>query len=93
MEIKRLLNTDFGVKLMSIVLGLGLATLFRKVCNGRNCMIFKGPSIDEVKKNTYKKNNKCYQFNYENVDCDTKKSIIDLTDDTSEINNIKSTLF
>ena len=81
MELKRLLKTEFGSKLLSIILGLGLATLFRKVCKGRNCMIFKGPPIEEVKETTYKKNDKCYRFVYENVDCDTNKSIINLTDD------------
>ena len=35
MNLKRILYTDFGQKLLSIVLGLGLATLFRKVCKGR----------------------------------------------------------
>ena len=62
MELKRLVASDFGVKLLSIILGLGLATLFRKVCKGRNCMVFKAPSMKEVESNTYKKDNKCYHF-------------------------------
>ena len=56
MEFKRILKSEYGIKLLSIVLGLGLATLFRKVCKGRNCMVFKGPPIDEVQKTVYKKN-------------------------------------
>ena len=91
MEIKRLLKTDFGSKLLSIIMGLGLATLFRKVCKGRNCMIFKGPPMEEVQKTVYKKNDKCYQFNYENVDCDTKKSIINFTDDIADDVNKETT--
>ena len=31
MNFKRLLHTDFGQTIISILLGLGLATLFRKV--------------------------------------------------------------
>lgn len=87
MEFKRLLNSEYGIKLLSIILGLGLATLFRKVCKGRNCMVFKGPPMDEVKKTIYKKNDKCYRFTYDNVDCDTKRSIIELTDDTTHVTN------
>lgn len=87
MEFKRLLNSEYGIKLLSIILGLGLATLFRKVCKGRNCMVFKGPPMEKVKNTIYKKNDKCYRFTYDNVDCDTKRSIIELTDDTADVNN------
>ena len=47
MYIRRILYSSFGQKLISILLGLGLATLFRKVCNDRNCLIFKGPELDK----------------------------------------------
>ena len=93
MELKRLVTSDFGVKLLSIILGLGLATLFRKVCKGRNCMVFKAPPMKEVESNTYKKDNKCYQFSYDSVSCDTKKSIIDFSDDTKEITHETGKLF
>jgi hypothetical protein len=93
MELKRLVSSDFGIKLLSIILGLGLATLFRKVCKGRNCMIFKGPLMKDVENTTYKENNKCYQFSYDSVSCDTKKSIIDFSDDTKEVNNETSKFF
>ncbi len=86
MNLKRLVSSDFGVKMLSIILGLGLATLFRKVCKGRNCMVFKGAPMNEVEQNVYKNNNKCYQFVYENVKCDTKKSIIDFSDEDKDIN-------
>ena len=42
--------------IVSIILGLGIASLFKKVCEGRNCIIIKGPSINEVESNTYKFN-------------------------------------
>tara|TARA_A100001011_G_C14033865_1_gene724831 strand:+ start:202 stop:483 length:282 start_codon:yes stop_codon:yes gene_type:complete len=93
MNLKRLVSSDFGVKMLSIILGLGLATLFRKVCKGRNCMVFKGPSMKEVEKTTYKKNDKCYQFNYENVKCDTKKSIIEFSDEDKNIDYDTGKLF
>ena len=93
MEFKRILKSEYGIKLLSIVLGLGLATLFRKVCKGRNCMVFKGPPIDEVQKTVYKKNDKCYRFTYDNVDCDTKRSIVELTDDTKDVTNETAGIF
>ncbi len=41
MHIRRLIYSDFGRIVISILLGLGLATIFRKVCNDINCLIFK----------------------------------------------------
>ena len=38
MHLKRLLNTYTGKMMISILLGLGLATLFRKACNDKNCI-------------------------------------------------------
>ena len=41
--------TNENMKIVvSIILGLGIATLFRKVCNHRNCIIIKGPKTDEL---------------------------------------------
>ena len=40
----------------------GLATLFRHSCVGRNCIIIKSPNHNEIKKNNYKFNNKCYKY-------------------------------
>ena len=43
MNLRRLIYSDIGRIIISILLGLGLATLFRKVCNDRNCLVFKAP--------------------------------------------------
>ena len=37
MEIKHFLSSENGKIIISILLGLGFATLFRKNCEGRNC--------------------------------------------------------
>ena len=54
---------------VSIILGLGIATLFRKVCNHRNCIIIKGPEKKEVESNTYKFKGKCYKYISEKTQC------------------------
>ena len=41
MYLRRLIYSNIGKYIISILLGLGLSTLFRKVCNERNCMVFK----------------------------------------------------
>ena len=71
--IVRLLKTDFGRFAISVILGLGLATLFRKVCKNRNCLIFHPPPVDEVKNNIYKYGDKCHKFTEKIEPCDKKK--------------------
>ena len=45
MYVQRLLNSKMGKVALSIILGFGLATLFRKVCTDKNCIVFNGPVI------------------------------------------------
>jgi hypothetical protein len=66
----RLLHTNNGRYAISFILGLGLASLFRKVCNDRNCMIFKAAPISEVTKNIYAHGDKCFSFKEQSVKCD-----------------------
>ena len=40
MYLRRLLYGPVGRIVIPILLGLGLATLFRKVCKDRSCLIF-----------------------------------------------------
>ena len=77
MYIRRLIYSDFGSVVMSIVLGLGLATLFRKVCKDRNCMKFEGPSIDKIKGQIFKYNDKCYQYKEKITTCNKNKKIVE----------------
>jgi hypothetical protein len=48
MQIKALLNSPMGKVFISILLGLGLATMFRTVCEEKNCIRFAGPVISDV---------------------------------------------
>ena len=68
------LKTDTGKCIVSIILGIGLATIFRKSCESRNCMIFNAPSITDIKQNTYKHDGKCYKFAERSVKCNPTKN-------------------
>ena len=74
--IKRLLHSKFGKVVISILLGLGLATLFRKVCNDRNCLLFKGPNLSNIRGKTFKYNDKCYKYKKVNTACNNSKKIV-----------------
>ncbi len=72
----RLLHTNNGRYAISFILGIGLASLFRKVCKDRNCIIFKAPPLDEVTKNTYAYGDKCYNFKEKITKCHPDKEKI-----------------
>ena len=75
-NIRRLLYGAYSKYFISAVLGLGLATLFRKVCNDRNCLVFYGPKFKEIDKKTFQFNEKCFQFEKKTGSCDKTKKII-----------------
>jgi len=77
MDFKRLLNTYIGQTLISILLGLGLATMFREVCEGKNCIIFNGPVISEIDGKTYKYDEFCYKYELASVSCNPTKKIVE----------------
>jgi hypothetical protein len=82
MNLNRLLNTPMGVVFISMILGLGLATLFRKVCKDKNCIVFNGPIISDFDNKTYQYGNKCFQYTTNQANCDKTKKIIDVTGPT-----------
>jgi hypothetical protein len=72
MPLKNLLkamHTEMGKYAISFVLGIGLASLFRKVCKGRNCLVFEAPPFEEITKNVYVHDGKCYSFKEKSVKC------------------------
>lgn len=77
MEFKRFFHTESGKAIISILLGLGLATLFTKTCKGVNCLTFKAPSLDDIKKKTYKYGEACFQYEMSSIICDNNKKNVD----------------
>ena len=61
--IDKILKSKHGKIIISIIWGLGLAALFRKVCEGRKCLVIKGPKPEEVDNKIYKFDDKCYKYN------------------------------
>jgi hypothetical protein len=79
MDLKRLFATETGKVAISIILGLGLASLFRKVCTSKNCIQFEGPILSEFEGKTYKQGEKCYQYNLKHSKCDNNKKILPIS--------------
>jgi hypothetical protein len=59
----KFVHTQNGKIIMSILLGFGLASLFRKVCNGNGCLQFYASPLEEIKEKIYKGDDKkCITF-------------------------------
>ena len=56
------LDSKAGQIIISVILGFGLATIFRKVCKDSNCVVITGPKVSETTKYYYKLDNECYKY-------------------------------
>jgi hypothetical protein len=69
MYLGRFVHTESGKIIMSILLGFGLASLFRTVCKNKDCMVFHAPPIEELKDKIYKNNGKCVKYSQVATKC------------------------
>ena len=53
--------------IISIIWGLGIAALFRKLCDENKCIEIKAPV--DINNYILTKNKKCYEFSKEKTDC------------------------
>ena len=76
MYLDKFVHSQTGKIIMSLILGIGLATFFRAVCKGKNCRIISAPPMEEIEDQIYKFNNKCYTFEKNAVDCQINKNTV-----------------
>jgi hypothetical protein len=74
----KFVHTQTGKIIMSILLGFGIASLFRTVCKDRNCLIFHAPPLEDFKDKIYKNNDKCVKYVPIATKCNTNAKIINL---------------
>lgn len=73
---QKLLNTDTGIFLCSILLGLGLSGIVKVSCDTNDCIIYKHKNL---KTDDYiKYNSECYKVKKMYKPCDNSKEIIGL---------------
>lgn len=72
----KLLHTQNGRYIMSALLGFGLATLFKTVCKGNNCIAFQAPNLEKIKDDIFIHNSQCYRFNTMTTTCEKDKPYV-----------------
>lgn len=67
---KKLFYTKYGRVLLSCILGLGLATVFRRACRSGNCVVHKIPSRHDIQTKVYKDEGSCFKVSLKEAACD-----------------------
>lgn len=68
-KLDKLFQSDIGRIIVSILLGLGIAALFRRACKGKNCVVIQGPKREEIDKYYYKVFDDCFKYKPREVPC------------------------
>jgi hypothetical protein len=77
MHLEKFVHTNTGKIVMSILLGFGLATLFRRVCKNKDCILFHAPPLGDFKDKIYKNGNgKCVKYNYVPTKCSSNSKTV-----------------
>ena len=76
MKLRTIIHSKEGRVIISVLLGLGLATFFRQVCKDKGCIVLEAVGEEEIKDKTYHQDDKCYKYSIEPTKCDrTKKTV------------------
>lgn len=76
LQLTNFIHTKTGRVLMSILLGLGLSTFFRRVCKGKRCVIMRAPPQNEMDGKVYKYGEQCYKTTLTAAKCDPSKKTV-----------------
>ena len=77
MHLSKFIHSTRGRYLMSLILGFGLATLFRTICKGKNCVLMKAPENSEIDGKLFRFQEKCYKYNTKQTKCDVNKKSVE----------------
>jgi len=67
--IQKILNSNAGKYIISILLGIGLSTIFRNACEQRKCIVFKAVDPGKIKDHIFKIDKNCFKFTHEQIKC------------------------
>jgi len=62
MNFLKKIHSPSGKIIISIILGFGLATVFRMSCKGKNCIIKYAAPYKEVEKKVIKQDDDCFEY-------------------------------
>jgi hypothetical protein len=84
--IRKFMGTESGKALISIILGLGIASLFRKKpCSSlvdakskKDCIKFVSPDMNTLHEKVFQYGDECFVYNTRPTPCDQSKTLVDI---------------
>jgi hypothetical protein len=73
--LRNIMDSDSGAIVVSIMLGLGLAAVFRTACKGGRCVVVNGPPMSDVRDKVYRLDDKCYRYTPYVVPCENAQQV------------------
>jgi len=73
----KFVHTATGKIIMSILLGFGLASLFRTVCDKKECLLFHAPPLEQMTNKIYKSAGKCVKYSPVATKCSLNTKIVE----------------
>jgi hypothetical protein len=55
--------------IMSLLIGFGIAAIFRPLCKGPECVIMRGPPVTDIRGAVYQFGSKCVEFDAKPIEC------------------------
>lgn len=68
-NLNKFVKTKTGRNIMSIILGLGIASLFRKMCTNSDCVRMFAVPLKQIQDKIFKVGESCSQYKYEIAKC------------------------
>ena len=62
-------NEKYNTIFFSFLWGIGVAVLFRKICNNKRCIVIQAPKDFEINNTIVKKDNRCFKLVKHNDTC------------------------
>lgn len=67
-----IMDRPIAATVISALIGFGIAAMFRPLCKGPECVILRGPPVDELRNAVYQFGSKCVEFKTKAVECPKK---------------------
>ena len=62
-------RTPAGTVIVSVILGLGLAAIFRRACKGNECVVIRAPELSRTQGHVYRIEDDCYTYTRTPAQC------------------------
>lgn len=72
--IKNIITNNIGALLVTIIIAVGIACIFRKSCVNDECITYVSPPPMDGK--SFKWKNNCYKYSKETVSCPSNQRVI-----------------